>query len=306
MVFFELTFPQFKVQADGSFNLPMSPKFKKEFGLVNIKFPTNLVPKDISEIRILPKYNASYFEIEYVYKIKPDKPKLDKKHALAIDLGVDNLASCVTTLGTSFIIDGKKLKSMNQWYNKENARLQSIKDLQGIKVLTKRQVRLLEERNNFVRDYLNKATRYIINYCIDHKIGKIVVGHNQGWKKKINIGKRNNQKFVQIPHSLFMKKIENMCERYGIKFEKQEESYTSKASFLDNDIIPTYTEGERETYTFSGKRVHRGLYQGKNGEKINADLNGAANILRKSNHKFHMKNVVQALTFLPIKISLFN
>ena len=189
---------------------------------------------------------------------------------------------------------------------KENARLQSIKDLQGIKVLTNRQVRLVEKRNNFVRDYLNKATRTIINTCLDHKIGKIIVGHNQGWKKNINIGKKNNQTFVQIPHSLFMKKMESMCERYGILFEKQEESYTSKASFLDNDVLPVFDEGEKKKYSFSGKRTYRGLYQSKNGINVHADLHGAANILRKSSHPFSFEQVAKALTLFPAKIDLFH
>ena len=282
----------------------MSPKFKKEFGLIHIQFPHNLDPRDISEIRILPKYNAAYFEIEYVYEVKEIKPKLNKRHALAIDFGVDNLATCVTTLGTSFMIDGKKLKSVNQWYNKENARLQSIKDKQGIKTLTKRQIKLLEYRNHFVRDYLNKATRYMIDYCIENKIGKLVVGHNKEWKQKINIGKKNNQKFVQIPHGQLMVKIESMCERYGIIFIKQEESYTSKASFLDYDPIPIYGEKENGTHAFSGKRIKRGLYRSKNGTKLNADVQAAANILRKSNHKFHLKEVARGILTFPTRIQL--
>lgn len=303
--FFELSYPQFKIQADGSFNIPMSPKFKREYGLVNIKFPTNLNPKDISEIRILPKYNATYFEIEYVYQIKETKPKFDKKHALSIDFGVNNLATCVTTIGTSFIIDGKKLKSVNQWYNKENSRLQSIKDKQGIKVLTNRQVRLLEYRNNFIRDYLNKTTRYIINYCLENNIGKIIVGHNKQWKKNIDIGKVNNQKFVQIPHSQLMKKLESMSDRYGILFVQQEESYSSQASFLDKDPIPVYDKNDKQKYIFSGKRVARGLYKIKNGQTVNADSNGSGNIMRKSGHKHHLQKIAEAILSFPKRVDLF-
>ncbi|CRK83226.1 RNA-guided endonuclease InsQ/TnpB family protein [Neobacillus massiliamazoniensis] len=304
--FFEISYPQFKLQADGSFNVPMSPKFKKEFGLINIKFPSNLNSNDICEIRILPKYNASYFEIEYVYEVKTIKPKLNHKHALSIDLGINNLATCVTTLGTSFIIDGRKLKSVNQRYNQQNARLQSIKDKQGIKTLTNRQIRLLEKRRNFVRDYLNKTTRYIINYCLDHNIGKIVIGYNQGWKQNINLGKQSNQKFVQIPHSQLIDKIESMCKRYGIELVKQEESYTSKASFIDKDHLPAYNEKEDKIHLFSGKRIKRGLYQTKASIKINADVNGAANILRKSNHEFHLEEVAKGILTFPTRIRLIS
>jgi IS605 OrfB family transposase len=119
---------------------------------------------------------------------------------LAIDLGVDNLAACTTSTGASFLLDGLKLKSINQWYNKENARLQSVKDKSGIKGITNRQARLYRGRANRVRDYLNKSARYIINYCIDNSIGQLIVGYNPGIKQESNMGRHNNQKFVQIPH----------------------------------------------------------------------------------------------------------
>ncbi|WP_308784624.1 transposase [Lederbergia panacisoli] len=129
--FFELSYPQFKLQDDGTFNLPTSHAFKREHGRINITFPTNLHAKNIREIRIIPKYHAHYFEIEYVYAIEEvKKVALDINQALSIDLGIDNFVSCIGTIGNSFIIDGKRIKAVNQWYNKENARLQSIKDQQ--------------------------------------------------------------------------------------------------------------------------------------------------------------------------------
>lgn len=303
--FFELTYPQFKMQKDGTFNVPMSPAFKKKFGKVNITFPKNLCPEDIVEIRIIPKYNATYFEIEYVYEIiESIVYNLVQAHALSIDIGINNFASCIDTLGTSFLIDGKRIKSVNQWYNKENKRLQSIKNKQNIQHLTKKQTKLLIKRNNILRDFLNKTTRYVINHCLDNGIGKIVFGHNKEWKKDVKLRKKDKQTFVQIPHSQWMKKLESMCKRYGIEFIKQEESYTSKASFLDNDELPVYEPGTKLEKKFSGRRIQRGLFRTAQNLLINADLNGAANILRKSNHNFHMEKVTRGLLASPMRIRL--
>lgn len=295
--FFELSFPQIKIQKNGTYELPMSHAFKRQFGKITIPFPINLNPERICEIRLIPKYDARYFEIEYVYEIQPVQMELNPDHALAIDFGVDNLATCVTTLGTSFIIDGKRLKSYNHWYNKENARLQSLKDKQGVQSFTKKQIKLVTKRNYRIRDYLNKTARYIINYCLFNAIGKIVVGHNEGWKKSCTMGSLNNQKFVQIPHSQLMNKIKSLCIRYGIEFMKQEEAYTSKASFLDNDLIC-------KSPSFSGERIKRGLYQTSTGIQINADVNGAANILRKSNHKTFWSEVAMGILTFPLRIHL--
>lgn len=130
---------------------------------------------------------------------------------------------------------------------------------------------------------MNKSARYIINYCINNDIGTLICGYNQGFKDEINLGNKNNQTMVQIPYAKFVSKLKYMAELVGIDFIVQEESYTSKASFFDNDDIPLYNTSERVEYTFSGKRVKRGLYKTSNGKLINADVNGALNILKKSN-----------------------
>ena len=189
---------------------------------------------------------------------------------MAIDLGLDNLATCVDTNGASFIVDGRKLKSINQWFNKENARLQSIKDKQKIERLTERQVRLYINRSNRVRDYLNKAARLIVKHCISNKVSCLIVGFNPGIKQEINIGSRNNQNFVQIPFHTLRNKIKSLCERYGLIYKEQEESYTSKSSYLDGDYLPIYNADKQTTYQFSGKRIKRGLYRSKQGHLINA------------------------------------
>lgn len=301
--YFPLIIPRFKVK-DRHFNVPMSSEFRKEFGNIKIPFPERLNAKIVKEIRIHPRYDARFFEVEFVYIQEEEPQKINLENVLSIDLGLDNLATCVTNTGASFILDGKKLKSVNQWYNKENARLQSIKDKQGIKISTNKQITLVANRNNFVRDSLNKTARYIIDYCIRHQVSKIIVGFNQGWKQNINIGKRNNQMFSQIPHYSLRKKLQSLCERYGIEFNEQEESYTSKASFLDMDEIPVFNAGASKEYIFSGKRISRGQYRFSNGTIINADVNGALNILRKSNQISDFALLTSGCLAQPLRIRL--
>jgi len=279
---FSLVIPRFKVK-DGFFTIPMSIEFKKQYGEVKIPFPNRLLDKTVKEVRIHPKYNGRFLEVEFVYLQEPEPQNLSVNNVLSIDFGLDNLATCVTNTGASFIMDGKRLKSINQWYNKENARLQSIKDKQKIKSNTEKQTILTINRNNAVNDYMNKTARTIINYCINNNIGNIVVGYNLDWKRNINIGKSNNQKFVQIPHGNLRLKLQSLCERYCINYVEQEESYTSKADFLANDEIPVYNADNPKSHSFSGKRISRGQYKCFNGVKLNADQNGALNIMRKSN-----------------------
>nr|MDJ0511399.1 RNA-guided endonuclease TnpB family protein [Crocosphaera sp.] len=244
--------------------------------------------------------------------VTPDK-------AIAIDLGVDNLAACFDTEGHQFLIDGKKLKSINQWYNKRNAELQSAKDKhrcnpadsqsakerasrQGIKSFTKQQARLYQWRNDRVRDYLNKTARIIINHCLTYQIGKLVVGYNPGIKQEINIGRSNNHNFVQIPFWQLRQKLKALCSRYGIEYLEQEESYSSKASFYDQDEIPIYNADNPSQHKFSGKRIKRGLYRTKGKHLVSSDINGSANILVKSKHRLNMKRVSSGFLANPLRI----
>ena len=264
--------------------LPYSNIYKKNHKCVEITIPPILLDKKVKEIRIIPKAKARFFEIQYTYEAECIQRNLNKNNALALDLGINNLVTAVSSEGKSFIIDGKKLKSINQWYNKRNAQLQSIKDKQGLgKKPTNRQKALARDRNNKVNDYMNKTARKIINYCINNDIGTLVVGYNETFQRNSNIGKSNNQTFVNIPYGKLRSKLEYLCQLNDITFVKQEESYTSKTSFWDRDEIPTYNADTTKEYIFSGKRIHRGLYQCANGKRINADVNGALNILRKSN-----------------------
>ena len=263
--------------------IPYSNMFRKEHKSIEINIPPKLIDKKIKEIRIIPKSKARFFEIQYIYEVEEVQSNLDEKQALAIDFGINNLATCVTSQGKSFIIDGRKLKSINQWYNKENKRLQRIKDKQGYKAkYTNRQLKNVMKRNNKINDYMNKTARLIISYCLEHNIGNIVCGYNETFQRCSNIGKKNNQSFTHIPFGKLREKIEYLCNLYCIAFTKQEESYTSKASFFDKDNIPLYNDDNPKKYVFSGKRIKRGLYKTKDGKLLNADVNGALNILSKS------------------------
>lgn len=289
---------------DGYFIVPFSREYTKLHPDVKIKipFPNRLANKKIKEVRIIPKYNGQFFDIQYVYEAAPDLRNLDKNKALAIDVGLENLATCVNSeTGASFIVDGRKIKSINQFYNKKKAKLQSIADKQGLKY-TENLAKLTNKRNNKTKDYLNKSARYIINYCLDNNIGTLIVGYNQDFKRGINIGKRNNQSFTQISFGKLRENLENLCERYGIDYILQEESYTSKASFLDDDFVPVFDLAQKGTHKFSGKRTKRGLYCSKDGTVINADVNGALNILRKSKQNFCKEELCRGLLVSPLRI----
>lgn len=291
---------------DNQLQIPMSRDFRKlhpEVGNIYIPFPERLKDKTIKEIRILPIHNGRYFKVQYVYEVEIEDENLNKDNILAIDLGVDNLATCVSNVGTPFIMDGRKLKSINQGWNKEKARLQSIADKQGVKY-TAKMYRITEKRNNRVKDIMRKSARYIINHCIEHHIGTVIVGYTPDFKRGVNIGRRNNQAFVNISFGDFRQLLSGLCERYGICYIEQEESYTSKSSFLDNDVLPEYKAERPYTGTFSGKRIHRGLYKSFSGTIINADLNGAANILRKSKQNFNFEELCRGLLASPQRIRL--
>ena len=263
--------------------LPFSNSFKKTHKAVEIMIPPILLDKTIKEIRIIPKANARFFEIQYIYEAECIQRNLNTNNALALDLGINNLVTAVSNIGKSFIIDGKRLKSINQWFNKENARLQSIKDKQHFsRKPTDRQKAVARNRNNKVNDYMNKTARRVIDYCIINNIGTLVVGYNETFQRNSHIGKQNNQNFVNISYGQLRNKLEYLCKLNDIVFVKQEESYTSKSSFWDRDDLPVYNADNPKEYPFSGRRLHRGLYKTASGKTINADVNGALNIMRKS------------------------
>ena len=290
---------------NGILTFPISRTFSKQHNNAKIKIvvPDRLKDKEFREIRIIPLYKGKHFKIQYSYKAELEPKNLNKDNSISIDVGVDNLASCVTNTGTSFIMDGRKIKSINRHWNKRKAKLQSIASRQGL-YTTEQIYNLTRKRNNRIDDYMKKTARYIINHCIAKDIGTVVCGYNKDFKRNINLGAQNNQQFTQISFNKLFSTIKNLCERYGMTYIEQEESYTSKASFLDFDEIPVFDKNKKIDYQFSGKRIHRGLYRTKNGTLVNADINGACNILRKSKQNFKYEELCRGLLASPLRIKI--
>jgi putative transposase len=249
----------------------------------NIEFKTGI--EDFSSIdcvRIIPHLN--YFTIEVVYTV-PDVPlQADNQRYASIDLGLNNLAAITSNIKSvkPIVFNGRPLKSINQYYNKKKAKLQSILKTRNKKNTSKKLRKLELDRKNKVDYQLHKTSKEIVTHCKSNNLNTIVIGKNKGWKNEINIGKRNNQAFTNIPHSRFIQLIKYKCEKQGINVIEQEESYTSKASFIDQDFIPTFKKNQKNEIKFSGNRIKRGLYKSLNGNLINADVNGSYNILRKA------------------------
>ena len=242
----------------------------------NIQFRTK--QKKIRQVRIVPKNN--YIVLEVVYEASIKELLKDNKRYMSIDLGIDNLVSCSSNVANSFIINGKPVKSINQFYNKKKAVLQSELEIKNKKKSSKQIQNLTLKRNNKIKDYFHKASRYIVNQLVNQSINTLIIGKNDGWKQETNIGKKNNQNFVSIPHQMFINQLKYKCQLEGINVIEQEESYTSKVSFFDNDFIPTYQVND-ELFRSSGKRIKRGLFRTSDGLLINADINGSLNIMRK-------------------------
>ncbi len=245
--------------------------FPKKAGLSEL----NTTVDNLQQVRIIPKYQ--HFVIEVVYKKEVSNEKLTHDNVLGIDLGLNNLATLVSNQPDvhPMLINGKPLKSINQYFNKKKAKLMSFIGDKG----TSHSIgRLSKKRHQKIDDYLHKASRNIIDYAVETNSGLIIVGENKHWKQEINIGKKNNQNFVSIPYDKFKAMIEYKAEEKGIDIIFTEESYTSKSSHLDNDPLPVYKKGE--SHIFTGKRVSRGLYRWSKGI-INADLNGAIGIIKK-------------------------
>lgn len=241
---------------EGKIRIPLGRTVNRWFGLdcFYIPLPCNLDFNSIRELRILPRNRQFY--VEFAYFTPLEVVELNSLRVLGIDHGVNNWLTCISNVGTSFIVDGKHLKSLNQWYNKRVAGLKENKP-QGF--WSNQLARITEKRNRQMRDAVNKAARLVINHCLSNQIGNVVFGWNKGNKDSIKIGAKNNQKFVQIPTARLKERIAQLCEQYGIRFEETEESYTSQASFVDNDFLPTYGEKPSE-WKATGKRVKRGLY----------------------------------------------
>ncbi|MBD2078257.1 IS200/IS605 family element transposase accessory protein TnpB [Phormidium sp. FACHB-592] len=262
---------------DGQVRLPLGNQIKAWFDLdcFMVPMPSNLKFKDIKEVRLLPRNGCFY--AEFVYRLPQFKVEVDFSKALGIDSGLHNWLTCISNIGTSFIVDGLQLKSVNRWYNKQ---ISTVKEGQPQGFWSKRLAGITETRNRQMRDAINKAARLVLDHCLEHSIGTVVFGWNKGQRQAVNLGHQTNQKFVQIPTARLKDRIAQLCEQYGLQFVETEESYTSKASFVDGDQLPVFG-AKPEGWQASGKRTKRGLYRTAMNWYINADCNGAANILRK-------------------------
>lgn len=277
--------------------LPITKEFKKMYNLkfLEIDFSYDISEKKILEFRIIPKHK--FFEIEIVYEDQKKVEKAKGDNKLSIDLGLNNLLTCFDLNNKkSFIIDGKEIKSINQYFNKKISSLKSILKKVNDKNTSTQINQLWYRRENILKDKLHKISKYIINYCIDNSINELIIGNNKGWKQDINLGKKNNQNFVSIPYNQIINYLKYKGEEKSIKVTIIEESYTSKCSSLSNEKIEKKDQ-------YNGKRIFRGLFKDLTINKaINADTNGAINIMRKSNPKSSIEIGASGTMIVPVII----
>ena len=292
---FKSFFALLKLKAQGKYNRPIKiPKYlnKKagrqvvhytkgalsfkaqgfiKLSKTNIKIKTKLTKENVQFVRLVPRNN--YIAIEIGYHVKELELK-SNNNVLAIDIGVNNIASCVTTDGDKLLVNGKPLKYINHNYNKAAAKARGKLKTTHNQNSSKYISQIINKRNNRINDYLHKITTYIVNHAVSKDIGTIVVGYNKEWKQDTNLGKVNNQNFVNIPFYRLINLLEYKCRLKGIRFQTITEEYTSKCSFVDNEEI-------KKHQSYSGRRISREWFKTKKGLIINADINGAYNILKK-------------------------
>jgi putative transposase len=244
-------------------------------GFVKLSGTSIYIPtkqENIKFVRVVPSQSNKNITVEVGY-VREYEYKEGGKTA-AIDLGINNLATLVFTDCSPIIFNGKPLKSINQYYNKQLAELKSRQDLSGSKRKSTNRIRRLHtKRNNKVKDYMHKVSREITSQLVASGVTTLVVGYNTSWKQDVNLGKKTNQKFVQIPFLTLLNMLRYKCALVGIRVEDKGEAYTSKCSFLDDEAI-------RKHEKYMGYRMRRGLYKSYGGRKINADVNGGFNILK--------------------------
>ena len=264
-----------------------------------INLPEYIKDNEIKEIRILPRNN--WFDLHIIYDKKELEIKSNEEY-LSVDLGVNNLMTCVDTKNNkSFIIDGKNFKWKNQFFNKNLADRKSKLKKVNNKHKSNKINKLYDDRNNYLSSNFHLISKRVVNYCIDNKIDNVIVGYNKLWKENSQMSKKVNQNFVQLPFGKLINYIEYKCKLNGIKFSTNEESYTSKCDALALEPI-------RKQEVYSGERIERGLFKSSNNKVINSDVNGAINILRKVNkckgESFVKKIAESGAVIVPIKIRL--
>ena len=256
----------------------------------------------IDQVRIVP--HASHYTVEVIYERPVTPADVDPARVAAMDIGLNNLAAVTANQPgiVPFLVNGRPLKAINQWYNKRRAQLQA-KLPAG--VFVSRQLDILaDKRARQITGYLHVASRRLVDWLVGQRIGTLIIGKNDGWKQTIGLGKRTNQNFVFVPHARFIEMLRYKAELLGIQVQITEESYTSQASFLDGDPLPVY-DPAKPTPVFSGRRVKRGRYRAADGRRINADVNGAYNILRKVVPNA-FGNGIGGVVVHPVRIALAN
>ena len=262
--------------------------------------------QNIDQVRIVPR--KGYYMVEVIYSKEPVQAQVDPAFCAAIDLGVTNLAA-ITANRAGFIpllVNGRTLKAINQWYNKRMKALTLCLPKGERDRVTRQMERIITRRSRQVNHYLHAASKAIINLLVKEGVGTLIIGKNPFWKQKVRMGKRNNQNFVQIPHARFIDMLVYKSSLVGIQVEIQEESYTSQASFLDLDPMPTYQSDDKTEYRFSGKRMGRRnrLYRAKDGRIICADVNGSYNILRKCKPDAFTAEGLAAYVVQPLRLAI--
>ena len=295
--------------------MPRPPKYKEKHGRFTtfftnqqckvkegrIRFPKTTfsiptrVVEPLKEVRITPEGNR--YKIEIVHEhVVPGLISTEPRNIASIDLGLNNLVTLTDNIGDQpIVINGKIAKSLNHYYNKKKSRLMSFV---GDKGTSNRLWKVSLKRDHKINDQMHKASRYVVNWCIDHGIDTLVVGKNDEWKQEIDLGRKNNQNFVSIPFESLVEKLAYKCEDVGIRFCETEESFTSRCSFLDNETIEHHD-------AYLGKRVKRGLFRSASGIKINADVNGSYNILRKAfPDAFQQARGDRGIALIPVRINI--
>lgn len=293
------TLPKY-LSKDGKFNACFNDKAilkanKEGIGLSSLSLRIKTDKQNIKEVNIQPLKTGKY-KINIIYKHDETPLKQDNLKYCSIDLGLNNLMTLTSNETLPVLVNGRPLKSINQYYNKLKAKYQA--ELPKNTFKSKRINKLNEKRNNKINNYLHESSKWLINYCLSNDLNTIIIGYNEGWKQEIKLGKRNNQNFVGIPYQRLIDMIWYKATLNGINIKYQEEAYTSKCSSIDMEDIKI-----QEIY--KGKRICRGLFKTSTGKIINADVNGSLNILRKAIPNVKFTNGIEAAAVLPKRIKSF-
>ena len=297
-------FPKYKHKEKGrNILIFTSNQFKLKEGYINFPKKINLNPiktkikKNIKQVRIIP--NSSCYIIEIIYEYQQEDKNLNKSNYLSIDLGINNLCAMISNQPglKPILINGKQIKSFNAYFNKILAKEKSQLKKNHNKDISNKIQKMYLYRSNWINNYLHHVSKNIVNYCLKNDIGNIIIGKNKNWKQNINIGKFNNQKFVMIPYDILINQIKYKSEKIGIDVLIQEESYTSKCDAFALEKICKHNK-------YLGKRKKRGLFQSSTKKFINADINGAINILRKVIGDNFVKDLANiGCGYQPIKVN---